>query len=281
MHKLARLVAAVALLAGGIVTVSAAALATGAAPASAATPPCTGYNAGGRYYTIGCGQDTTDGGGGGGGGSTCFLETLAAAFGANTTISDAYPEAPPGYMWLVQVCGGLPLAINLYKLGGALTPVLLAQQAYKELSPPVPAVTTAPPAGQEGLVGLPEWFWVNAADYHPITKTVTVGGVSATVTATPGKISFNPGDGQGTVECDGPGTPYDSAEPPASQSSDCTFLYSEPSTGQPGSAFMATITVTWSATWTGTGGVGGPLGAIQRHTTIALRIAQGETVITG
>jgi hypothetical protein len=282
MRRLGRFLAAAALVLGPLFAVSTAAMTSGAQPASAAGGTgCTGYNVG-QSWAVTCGTDGTDGGGGGGSTTSCVLETIAAAFGPQTTLSDAYPEAPPGYVWLVTVCAGAggDDAINLYKDGGALTPQILADQAYAELSPPALAIGTAP-MGRVGLVGLPEWFWVDAAGYATLQKTAGLAGLSATVTATPGPLIISPGDGGATFTCPGPGTPYNASAPAPSQQSDCTFLYTAPSAGQPGNVFTVSISVTWTATWTGTGGTGGALAPITRTATIALPVAQAETVYSG
>ena len=288
MHKLGRLIAAAALVAGALAAVGAAALTTGASSASAAGGSgCTGYSYGqGWAINCGTGDDSGSGGSGGSGADVCTYITLAEAvqqYIISAAVAANY-QAPPGYIYLVQNCPdqyfGDP-SIFLFADGGTLTTQDLANEAYAELSPPTLAVSTAPPSGQDGLVGLPEWFWIDAADYLTLSRTVSLAGLSATVTAKPGPLIINPGDGQASFTCGGPGTPYNPAEPAASQQSDCTFLYTQPSVGQPGNEFTVTVSVTWTATWTGTGGTGGTLAPITRTTTIELPIAQAETVFSG
>jgi hypothetical protein len=288
MHRLGRLVAAVAVLAGALVAVSGAALATGAASASAAGGTgCTGYNVGGNAWAVQCNNGAGDGTSSGGGSSPndCTWITLAEAetqFLVSAAVVAEY-KAPPGYIYLVQDCPDqwFGVQILLFANGGKLTTLDLAEQAYARLSPPTLAVGTAPPSGQDGLVGLPEWFWIDAADYLTLSRTVSLAGLSATVTAKPGPLVINPGDGQASFTCPGPGTQYNPAESAASQQSDCTFLYTQPSVGQPGNEFTVTVSVTWTATWTGTGGTGGTLAPITRTTEVELPIAQAETVISG
>jgi hypothetical protein len=290
MHRLGRLVAAAALLAGALLAVSGAALAVGAAPASAAGGTgCTGYNVGGNAWAIQCTNGAGYGTGGGGGSNpdVCSYITLADAesqFLISAAVVAEYSNPPKGFIYLFQDCPDQYFGtgqILLFADGGKLTTLDLAQQAYAELSPPTLAVGTAPPSGQDGLVGLPEWFWTDAADYSTLSRTVSLAGLSATVTARPGSLVINPGDGQASFSCPGPGTQYNPAEPAASQQSACTFLYTQPSVGQPGNEFTVTVSVTWTATWTGTGGTGGRLAPITRTTTIELPIAQAETVISG
>ena len=48
-----------------------------------------------------------------------------------------------------------------------VTPRELLAWARSKLVLPLPAVRTAPPHGSDGLVGLPEWFWVAPGQWHP------------------------------------------------------------------------------------------------------------------
>jgi hypothetical protein len=275
--------------------VSVTATTVGAARASAAGGSgCTGYDVGGQGWAVQCGTSNGGGGGGGGGGGAdaCTYVTLQQAVQLSLisqAVANLYEgTAPKGYIYLVQNCpyqfGFGPPAITLYADGGKLTPQALADQAYGELQPPTLAIATAP-IGREGLVGLPEWFWVSttsATEFDPMSVTVgPIGGVWATVTATPGPLIIYPGDGKGPVSCPAPGTPYNTTEPASSQQSACTVLYTQPSAGQPGNVFRVTISVTWTASWVGSGGTGGTLAPITKTATIGLPIAQAETVYTG
>ncbi len=288
MHRLGRLAATAFLVVGIVAAAGAVAVAAAAPPASAAAGSnCTGYNVGGNGWAIQCGNNGGPGSGGGGGGTNvCTYYTLAQAvkmYLVSPVVAAQY-KAPPGYIYLVQDCPDqyfANAAIILFADGGRLTAQDLASQAYAELSPPTLSVGTAPPSGRDGLVGLPEWFWIDAADYRTLSRTVSLGALSATVTARPGPLVINPGDGQPGFSCPGPGTPYNTSKPAGSQYSGCTVLYTQPSAGQPGNAFTVTVSVTWTATWRGTGGTGGTLAPITRTATIALPIAQAETVYSG
>ena len=88
-------------------------------------------------------------------------------------------------------------------------PAVLAQQAYAELVPPSPTAHRSPtedmPGGAWTVVNLWTWFWVDRAGWVPLTRTVELRGVTATVTATPTVTTFDPGNGDAFVSCDGPG----------------------------------------------------------------------------
>lgn len=193
------------------------------------------------------------------------------------------PPPPPGYVYLVETCGYqffLPVLVQ-NEQSGPPSAAALAQSAFRKLVPPLPAPATAPPRGQDGLVGLPEWFWVPASQWQIQKTQVSVGGVWAKIKATPVRLIFNPGGGLPAVSCPGPGTPYNASEPAAVQHSDCTYTYTHSSKGQPGNAYTASVTVVWTATWSGSGNSGGTLPSRTRTVSFALPVAEGQALVTG
>jgi hypothetical protein len=217
---------------------------------------------------------------------------------ANAEVSTAcalYPVAGNSSQML-QVCPhGLRLAggrngVNLLNAtntliragvaGPAVTPQELLAWAQNELALPLPEVRTARPRGTEALVGLPEWFWITPAQWHPVTATVSVGGVWAQVTARPVSLEIRPGDGGG-ITCRGPGAIYDTRLSAGAQHSDCAWTYDQPSAGLPGNRYQVSVTVTWTAAWHGSGGAGGVLLAVGRTTTFGLAVVEGQALILG
>ena len=88
----------------------------------------------------------------------------------------------------------------------------------------------------------------------------------------------HPGDGS-TVTCHGAGTPYTSADNPASASPDCGHTYTSSSAGQPGGAFQATATIAWDITWRKPGVQRGPAAVV--HTAVAaFRVAESQALNT-
>jgi hypothetical protein len=259
---------------------AAALLAQPAQPALAASG-CTGYRAGSGWWvqchSTPAGQPPAATGGGGGQPVCTWSSDLKGYFPGFTQNA---PPPPTGYIYLIQICGktyGLP---QLVATGGAaVTPAALAQQAYKELRPPVPAARTAPPRGSHGLVGLPEWFWVPRAQWAPQTREVTAGGQWARVTATPSTLAFSPGAALAAVTCPGPGTAYDKALPAAGQATSCTYTYVHSSAQLPGGAYTASVSITWTAAWVGSGGTGGTLAPITRTTTFRLPVAEAQALV--
>jgi len=193
---------------------------------------------------------------------------------------------PAGQAWAELACGGtLPgVLVILVSTGtGApqVTPQQLMIQAYGELRVPSLSPATAPPSGHDGLVGLPEWFWVPSTAWHPRSITVRAGPVWARVTATPVGLTFEPGTDISPVTCQGPGTAYNPSEPAASQHTHCSYTYVEPSVGLPGSVYQASVTITWRVVWVGSGGAGGVLApALSVPVALTIPVAQGEALVT-
>ena len=260
-------------------------------PAAAADSGCAPYVAG-TVIPVPCSsesgmpgsQGASDGGASGGGACTVLGLSQAQA----QSLGLAWPP-PPGEAWALLDCiGGAigpgPQAVLVSTSTGApqVTSEQLLIQALKELQLPALSPATAPPRRADGLVGLPEWFWIAAASWHTLIVTVNAGPVWATVTATPTELSVNPGTGASPVICAGPGTAYDPASPAGAQRTDCSFLYTRPSDGLPGDVYPASVSVVWQVAWTGSGGAGGVLApALSVPVDVPIRVAQGEALVTG
>ena len=240
--------------------------------------PCSSASATGGSPGLGDGGAAVDEG--------CSFVALSPAQAQSLGLS--WPP-PVGEAWALLDClGGAigpgPQAVLVSTAAGAapVTPEQLLIQARDELRVPGLVPDTAPPPGSDGLVGLPEWFWIPAASWHPLTVTVTAGPVWATVTATPAGLSFDPGTGAAPVTCPGPGSAYDQALPAADQHTECSYTYAQPSAGRPGNAYLASVSVVWQIVWTGSGGAGGVLApALSVPVSVPIRVAQAEALVTG
>jgi hypothetical protein len=234
------------------------------------------------------------GGGGGAGGSTgggsavnntCTFVPLNEAQARNLGLS--WPP-PKGRHWALMDCvggapGSGPEAVLITNATGApqVTPQQLLVQALRELTVPHLQPATAPPRGTDGLVGLPEWFWVPSAEWHARSVTVTAGPVWATAVAAPIGLALQPGPGLSPVSCAGAGTAYNARKPSAQQHTGCSYTYQRPSAGQPENVYHASLTVTWRVSWTGSGGSGGVLdAALGVPVGVTIPVAQGEALVT-
>src|SRR5437868_4787719 len=138
------------------------------------------------------------GSGGGGGGPT---GSPANGDGGQKTGPGSVPICG-SWRFGIQVCE--PIDLPATPADGApqapaVSPVQLAQQAWRRLPIPAPEVATAPPRGSDGLVGLSEWFWVT--NWESQHSRVQAGGVWAEITARPTSLTISPGAGQSSVTC--------------------------------------------------------------------------------
>jgi hypothetical protein len=235
----------------------------------------------------------TSGGGAGGSGAgsgsavnpTCTFVSLAEPRAKNLGLS--WPP-PKGRHWALMDCVGSgtgtgPQAVLVSNATGApnVTPKQLLVQTLGELIVPRLQPATAPPRGEDGLVGLPEWFWVPAGEWHARSMTVTAGPVWATVVAAPIGLTFKPGAGLSAVSCTGPGSAYNIHKPSSRQHTGCSYIYERPSAGQPENVYHASLTVTWRVSWAGSGGSGGVLdAALGVPVGFTIPVAQGEALVT-
>ena len=104
------------------------------------------------------------------------------------------------------------------------TPLQLARQAVAQVKVPDPTVERSPSAQNvdQGMpytwVNLWTWFWTSPQTWQPLSRTATVGAVWARVTIRPDRLVFDPGDGESSVTCPGPGRPWrdaDGDDPPS------------------------------------------------------------------
>jgi len=120
------------------------------------------------------------------------------------------------------------------------------------------------------------WTWVWAGEWQPLARTVELRGVSATVTATPTSLSFDPGDGSAPVTCQGPGRPWtaaDGSNPPSAGG--CGYMYRSVT---PDGPLTATTSIEWSVEWTSNVGAGGAFPALSTQATSSFLVEQIQMV---
>jgi hypothetical protein len=161
-----------------------------------------------------------------------------------------------------------------------VTAAQLAQQARDTLLLPEPTIQRSPDETIrfEGdpmtWVNLWTWFWTDPASYQPLTQTVSAGAVSATVTATPVGLLFDPGDGSPVVRCAGPGRAWMERDGNSVPPAGCGYRYRSVTEG----TISSTVTILWRVSWTGTGGLSGALPQMQTQATAPLRVMQTQVV---
>jgi len=259
----------------------------------------------------GGGPGTGGGGGGGGGGATTGCQnTDPQSGGCNPCPTNAY-RGMPG---LSPVCatylqnqfcsatvgdtlGGLKApdvnsltpqqvaALNQSLQASGCPPVVtaasLAQQAFGTIVFPKPSGHRSP---SESLLykGFPftyinlwTFYWTDPATWKPLTATASAAGLTATVTATPVQLVFDPGNGGTPAACDGPGRAWsetDGNDPPSAGA--CGYQYTLVTNGP----ITATETIVWKITWAGTGNTGGQIPGLSTSTSGQLNVMQIQVV---
>jgi hypothetical protein len=152
-----------------------------------------------------------------------------------------------------------------------------AEEARNALPLPDPTIRTSPPETAEQLVGVATWLWL-ADPWAPLSAQATLGGVTATVTATPVDVTWDPGDGSPTIVCADAGTAFDPSAP--GRASSCTHTYLRRSTGSDGAgAFPVSATVRYDVTWTASNGDGGDLDPLTRTATVPIVVRDAQALI--
>ena len=166
------------------------------------------------------------------------------------------------------VSGATPAAATVQ-----VDPVVVAEQAAKQLGLSSPIIEMAPPDGSAQLVGLASWLWVDSGQWRPMSASASAGPVTTTATAVPTKVVFDMGDGA-SVTCNGPGTPYNPSAPNAT--TDCSYTWPSPGT------FTVTATIFWSVTWSAVGAAGGGDLGVQAGppATVTVTVTESQAVNT-
>jgi len=150
----------------------------------------------------------------------------------------------------------------------------IAHQARASLSLDDPAISMSPNTDTPVLVHVPVWTWIDPDHWQEQSATASVPGGSVTVTATPTSVTWQMGDGM-AVDCDGAGTPYDSAmHAPEESSPDCGHTYSTTGTVD------VRAQISWETEWTSSGGEGGSLPSLMTETSTSVRMIESSGVVT-
>lgn len=146
-------------------------------------------------------------------------------------------------------------------------PRQLAQQAVEamQLRPITIGVVPEPRAGSVGLVGMPNWMWVQnptQGTFGPITRTAAAGGFSVTATGRVERVVWDMGDGP-AISC-GRGTRYEDRFG-KQKSPTCGHVYTRQG------RYPVSATSYWVIDWAGIGQAG----------TINLDLTQNTTLTIG
>lgn len=162
-------------------------------------------------------------------------------------------------------------------------PRVLALQAERQLVLPRPSGHRSPNEAESfdgspfTYVNLWTWFWTDPGTWRTRRATARAGGVSATVTVRPVRLTFDPGDGSPAVACAGPGTAWTSSDgnaaPPAGS---CGYRYRTVSS----TPITSTQSIRWSVSWTASDGTHGTLPDLTTSRTGRLMVLQIQSVVS-
>ncbi|MCW2766001.1 MAG: hypothetical protein JWO11_1960 [Nocardioides sp.] len=162
----------------------------------------------------------------------------------------------------------------------SIDPGVLAQRAKGLLPLAIAQVRTAPQTPDPTYVGIENWLWVPQTQWVTLTKTVTAGNTSVTVTATPSLVAWDVGPE--TVTCYSAGSVWHAGMTDAARTS-CGYSSKSSSESEPGGTFPVSATIRYAVTWTCSGAcssAAGDLGLVDAPTgTSTLEVRQRQTVV--
>lgn len=162
-----------------------------------------------------------------------------------------------------------------------LLPELLSRLKERKLPTPEPMFEALDPQHGWAYVRVPLDFRAGGNSWRPVSVTASIGPLWATVTATPVRLSFDPGDpaGAGPVTCsgDGPVAPYVPSAPGT-----CSYTYTNASSTSPhdGYHFQTLLSIDWDISWTSSTGAGGPLAGYSTTDSALLAVAEVQGLVT-
>ncbi len=163
---------------------------------------------------------------------------------------------------------------------GPPDPGRLAQDAIGSLRLATAEVHMAPQAPAHSYVGVENWLWVPRAQWATLSKTVTAGATSVTVTAKPARVVWSMGPASRT--CYDPGRVWRDGMGDAATTS-CGYTYAVTSDTAPGRAFTVRARIGYQVDWVCNGWClkgAGTLGLVQAPAgNGSLRVLQRQTVV--
>jgi hypothetical protein len=157
------------------------------------------------------------------------------------------------------------------------SPAVAAQRALALIHFPKPSGDRSPRPSllYQGLpftyVNLYTFYWTGPGSWKTLSATATDRNQSATVTATPMELDFDPGNGGSSVSCSGPGRPWQPSDgngPPTNGA--CAYQYRTVTS----SPITSTQTLVWALTWKLSGPVAGLPATFSTSTSGQLQVLQ-------
>ncbi|WP_242606947.1 hypothetical protein [Protofrankia symbiont of Coriaria ruscifolia] len=128
------------------------------------------------------------------------------------------------------------------------------------------------------VANVPVWFAV-PGQWAPVVATAAIPGAAVTVTATPQRLEFKPGDGTPPVSCVGPGPVFTTGMPEPDRPPACSYTYRDASTAAPdGRAWPAALTIHWQVGWAASNGETGTLAPLTTTTNVPVVVGQIQAI---
>jgi enoyl reductase len=197
----------------------------------------------------------------------CSSETFGTDFAAFDAFVDKWSAANPPWRW---VGAGDPVPEV------PVPPEILEGIARQAMADAVVMPTVHFNPAQRSVVNLDTWMWIDQAAWHPVSVTASSGGVSVTVTATPGRVDITglPAGSTTDTGCAHGGKVYAGAG-----STDCLIRFGRSSGGQPGQEWGFNVSLTWDVV-----SVGAPLigpATIETDADQAMQVREVQVVGAG
>lgn len=277
-----------------------------AAPASSAKPPpgdgggvIVTPTPGGDGVGIGVKDPGKPGGGGlrdGDGNGTGRGTTVCSVGEMNDCISpcESSPYSAACQAWSIsQACADGEQDLLPPGACKAAPPPVTAETLAQEAYGTMPLVAPSPSRYPSGtladgrpytIVQTHMWFSTSPGSWSARSKTVCAGALCATAVARPTTLTFDPGNGDSSASCRGPGTafqrPAGGSWVPGRQPQGCDYQYTKSSYGMPNGEVTSTYTIGWTVTWTATNGQGGTFNDLQTAATSRFAVAELQSVVT-
>ena len=162
-------------------------------------------------------------------------------------------KASKGHVWYCIAGPMASIPQNTWFVGAAtaaplVDPAVLARRALGLLQLVTAQVRTAPAPPHNEVVGVEVWLWIPAGQWRPLSKSVSAGPTTVSVTAAPDHVAWDLGDGSRRT-CYSAGRAWlrgmtDTA------TTDCGHTYRAISTGQTDGLFHLTAALTYRVDWT-------------------------------
>lgn len=159
-------------------------------------------------------------------------------------------------------------------------PAVLAQSALDEMALTRPDVGLAPGPPGQTYVGVETWLWLQGGQWETLSRSVTAGRTTVSVTATPQHVEWS--TGPGAVRCDSPGREWRAGQMSSGDRTSCLYVFERTSTDQPSGAFTVSATIGFAVEWTCSGvclASGGSLGLVDGPAgSTSVRVGERQSV---